>query len=132
MEDKMGTAKLFIHGRSQALRLPEAYRFEGTDVYIKRTSHGVLLIPKDKTAWEVWEKNLKKHDTPFMTDRDQPGYNRKEQSWTTINPTDTPCIYFWRRTAGKTEHPQDIEDRPGRRRLRWRRKLINCPYDQGT
>lgn len=32
----MDTAKLFINGRSQALRLPKAYRFEGEEVYIKK------------------------------------------------------------------------------------------------
>ncbi|MFO7749744.1 MAG: type II toxin-antitoxin system VapB family antitoxin [Desulfobacteraceae bacterium] len=69
----MDTAKLFFNGRSQALRLPKAYRFEGEEVYIKRISQGILLIPKDKSAWSVWEKNLKKYDKPFMTDRNQPG-----------------------------------------------------------
>ena len=68
----MDTAKLFINGRSQALCLPKAYRFEGSEVYIKKVSEGILLIPKDKTIWSVWENNLKKYDKPFMTDRDQP------------------------------------------------------------
>ena len=68
----MDTAKLFINGRSQALRLPKAYRFEGEEVYIKKVSQGVLLIPKDKTAWRLWEKNLKKYNEPFMTHRNQP------------------------------------------------------------
>ncbi len=68
----MDTAKLFINGRSQALRLPKAYRFEGSEVYIKKISEGILLIPKDKTIWSVWENNLKKYDKPFMTDRNQP------------------------------------------------------------
>jgi antitoxin VapB len=30
------TAKLFQNGRSQALRLPAEYRFEGSEVYIRR------------------------------------------------------------------------------------------------
>lgn len=68
----MDTAKLFINGRSQALRLPKAYRFEGKEVYIKKVSQGILLIPKDETLWGVWEKNLKKYDKPFMTERSQP------------------------------------------------------------
>ena len=68
----MDTAKLFINGRNQALRLPKAYRFEGNEVYIKKVSEGVLLIPKDKTIWSVWENNLKKYEKPFMTDRNQP------------------------------------------------------------
>ena len=68
----MDTAKLFINGRSQALRLPKAYRFEGEEVYIKKVAQGILLIPKDKTAWSVWERNLKKYSKPFMIDRNQP------------------------------------------------------------
>ncbi len=68
----MDKAKLFINGRSQAIRLPKAYRFEGKEVYIKRISEGVLLIPKDKSIWDVWEKNLKKYDSVFMTERNQP------------------------------------------------------------
>ncbi len=68
----MDTAKLFINGRSQAVRLPKAYRFEGDEVFIKRTNEGVLLIPKDNSVWDVWEKNLKKYKGPFMTKRSQP------------------------------------------------------------
>lgn len=68
----MDTAKLFINGRSQAVRLPKDYRFEGKEVYIKRTAEGVLLIPKDTTIWDVWEKNLNKYEEPFMVDRNQP------------------------------------------------------------
>ena len=68
----MDKAKLFINGRSQAIRLPKAYRFEGKEVYIKKISEGVLLIPKDKSIWDVWEKNLNKYETPFMAERNQP------------------------------------------------------------
>ncbi|RUM33902.1 MAG: AbrB/MazE/SpoVT family DNA-binding domain-containing protein, partial [Desulfobulbus sp.] len=32
----MDTAKLFINGRSQAVRLPKRYRFEGKEVYVKK------------------------------------------------------------------------------------------------
>jgi len=68
----MDTAKLFINGRSQAVRLPKPYRFEGDEVFIKRTKEGVLLIPKDNSVWDVWEKNLRKYKRPFMTKRSQP------------------------------------------------------------
>lgn len=68
----METAKLFVNGRSQAVRLPKAYRFEGTEVYIKKIPEGVLLMPKDRSAWDIWEKNLKKYEEPFMTERRQP------------------------------------------------------------
>ena len=68
----MQTAKIFINGRSQAVRLPKAFRFEGNEVYIKKISEGVLLIPKDRSLWDIWEKNLLKYDEPFMSERNQP------------------------------------------------------------
>ena len=75
----METAKIFINGRSQAVRLPKAYRFEGNEVYIKKISEGVLLIPKDRSLWDIWEKNLMKYDEPFMTERNQPE-NQQERA----------------------------------------------------
>lgn len=42
------TAKLFMNGRSQAVRLPAEFRFEGTEVNIRRDSETgeVILSPK--------------------------------------------------------------------------------------
>jgi antitoxin VapB len=68
----METAKLFTNGRSQAVRLPKPYRFEGNEVYIKKVRGGVLLMPKDQSVWDVWEHHLMGHETPFMADRNQP------------------------------------------------------------
>ena len=73
----MDTAKLFTNGRSQAVRLPKSYRFEGKEVYVKKVPGGVLLLPKDNSIWDVWEKNLKKYDNPFMTQRNQPNNQQK-------------------------------------------------------
>lgn len=39
------TAKLFKHGRSQAVRLPKEFRFEGTEVRIRREGESVVLEP---------------------------------------------------------------------------------------
>lgn len=39
------TAKLFRNGRSQAVRLPQEYRFRGDKVRIRRSGRGVLLEP---------------------------------------------------------------------------------------
>lgn len=68
----METAKLFMNGRSQAVRLPKAYRFAGSEVYIKKVSEGVLLIPKDRSIWDIWEQNLAIYDEPIVIDRNQP------------------------------------------------------------
>jgi antitoxin VapB len=46
----MKTAKLFINGKSQAVRLPREFRFEGNDVSIKKLGNIVLLYKED-SAW---------------------------------------------------------------------------------
>jgi len=53
------TAKLFKNGRSQAVRLPKEFRFEGTEVNVRRdaaTGNVVLLQPAAKTtkSWQEW------------------------------------------------------------------------------
>lgn len=41
----MGRAKLFWSGRSQAVRLPKDYRFEGEEVRIRRRGQAMILEP---------------------------------------------------------------------------------------
>lgn len=50
---KRGVAKLFRNGRSQAVRLPREFRFEGNAVRIRKVDQGVLLEPliPDVRAW---------------------------------------------------------------------------------
>lgn len=38
-------AKLFMHGGSQAVRLPKAFRFEGAEVIIRKEGDQVILEP---------------------------------------------------------------------------------------
>ncbi|WP_375451509.1 antitoxin [uncultured Devosia sp.] len=52
----MTMAKLFKNGRSQAVRLPKEFRFEGEAVNIRREGNAVILEPvatveKDPWAW---------------------------------------------------------------------------------
>lgn len=43
----MKTARLFSNGKSQAVRIPAEYRFEGDEVVIRKTpGGGLLLLPK--------------------------------------------------------------------------------------
>jgi len=48
-----GTAKLFMHGRSQAVRLPKAFRLPGKEVRVRRVGRGVLLEPVTSTAADI-------------------------------------------------------------------------------
>jgi antitoxin VapB len=70
-----GTAKIFTHGRSQAVRLPKEFRLPGTEVRVRRIGRGVLLepidVPFDVKAW--FGKLDEYLDEPFMQEgRQQP------------------------------------------------------------
>ena len=67
----MDTAKLFTSGRSQAVRLPKAFRFEGREVIVKRCGNGVLLLPMDD-PWQLMEEALNDFDPSFRIEREQP------------------------------------------------------------
>jgi antitoxin VapB len=45
------TAKLFINGGSQAVRLPKEFRFDGEEVRVRRVGHAVLLEPLAPGTW---------------------------------------------------------------------------------
>jgi hypothetical protein len=49
--EKMGTAKLFRNGRSQAVRLPKEFRFEGEELSIRREGEAVILEPLRPRTW---------------------------------------------------------------------------------
>jgi antitoxin VapB len=49
------TAKLFRNGRSQAVRLPAEFRFEGKEVVIRRDPEtGDVVLSQQKNATETW------------------------------------------------------------------------------
>lgn len=54
----MQTAKLFINGSSQAVRLPKEFRFIGSEVYAQKVGETVILVPKDK-VWETFIEGIK-------------------------------------------------------------------------
>ncbi|WP_428663028.1 antitoxin [Reyranella sp.] len=67
------TAKLFTHGRSQAVRLPKEFRFEGTEVRVSRIGSRVILEPVGATDAMPWAELDTLGDRPFMAEgREQP------------------------------------------------------------
>jgi len=74
----MQTAKLFINGRSQAVRLPKDYRFSGNDVFIKKIGKMVILLPKDD-PWSPLFNSLEQFTDDFMESRDQPKQSSREK-----------------------------------------------------
>ncbi len=73
----MNTAKLFKNGKSQAVRLPKEFRFEGTEVYIKKIGRSVMLIPK-VDPWESLLSSLDDFSDDFMAERGQPALQKRE------------------------------------------------------
>jgi antitoxin VapB len=67
----MQTAKLFKNGRSQAVRLPKEFQFEGDEVIIKRHGEAVLLLPKHYSFNEL-KALLDDFDEDFQLEREQP------------------------------------------------------------
>ena len=50
-------AKIFWSGRSQAVRLPKAFRFEGKEVRIHREGSKIVLEPVETDPW-VWLERI--------------------------------------------------------------------------
>ena len=66
------TAKLFKSGRSQAVRLPKEFRFEGEEVRISRHGRGVLLEPVEFDS-KAWLAELRRdRGDPILPRRTQP------------------------------------------------------------
>jgi antitoxin VapB len=70
---KTGIARIFMHGRSQAVRLPAAFRLPGDRVRVRRVKQGILLEPM-RTDIKAWLAELDRFaDVPFMEEgRRQP------------------------------------------------------------
>ena len=75
------TAKLFRNGRSQAVRLPSEYRFEGSEVFVRRDSAtGDVILSRRPESWEGFFAFRDTVDVPqdFLSDRkDRPPQKRE-------------------------------------------------------
>ena len=66
-------AKLFITGRSQAVRLPKEFRFRGTEVFIRRDINtGEVVLSAKPVSWQEFFDLADCTEIPsdFMADRD--------------------------------------------------------------
>jgi antitoxin VapB len=62
------TAKLFMNGRSQAVRLPAEFRFTGREVFIERQGDAVIIKPKP-LGWDDFFAGPSQVPEDFMADR---------------------------------------------------------------
>lgn len=75
-------AKLFTNGRSQAVRLPSAYRFDGKEVFIRRDPQtGDVVLSRKPTSWDEFFALVDNADIPadFMADRED--LPQQERDW---------------------------------------------------
>ena len=66
------TGKLFRSGRSQAVRLPPEYQFEGSHVYIRRDqATGDVVLSAQPPSWEQFFDLMETIEVPddFLSDR---------------------------------------------------------------
>jgi antitoxin VapB len=67
------SAKLFMNGRSQAVRLPVNFRFDCEEVFIRRDeTTGDVVISEKPDSWDGFFDLLDSVNVPddFMLDRD--------------------------------------------------------------
>jgi antitoxin VapB len=82
-------AKLFKHGGSQAVRLPKAFRFEGTEVSVRRSGDAVILEPvgparrRPRTAeeWKAFWAKVDSFGDADFPDRVQPMMDWRDYEW---------------------------------------------------
>ena len=81
-------AKLFTNGRSQAVRLPAAYRFDTKEVFIRQDPEtGDIILSRKPATWDDFFAVLNGTDVPaeFLSkqERDQGGPDRDPfEGWT--------------------------------------------------
>lgn len=74
----MDTAKIFENGRSQAVRLPQKYRFNADEVVIQRLGDAVLLVPME-SLWNTFMDGVNSFtEDIFENGRDQGGQEERD------------------------------------------------------
>ena len=68
----MEVAKIFQSGRSQAIRLPKEFRFEGKEVVVKHFGNGVLLLPLNN-PWKIMQEAVFEFEDNFLLEREDQG-----------------------------------------------------------
>jgi len=72
----MLTAKIFLNGRSQAVRLPKECQFEGDEVCVQKLGDAVIMIPRSR-VWHVFNEGLEEFSADFMADGREPSAKRR-------------------------------------------------------
>ena len=75
-------AKLFKNGRSQAVRLPAAFRFDCSEVYIhKDPKNGDIILSRKPASWDEFFQLIDHMEIPgdFMENRENESTRKRDQ-----------------------------------------------------
>lgn len=73
----MSVAKLFTHGGSQAVRLPKEFRFEGSEVHVRRLGNEVVLSARPPASVQSLLDALDAFEPGVQLQREQPDADRR-------------------------------------------------------
>jgi antitoxin VapB len=73
----VSVAKLFTHGGSQAVRLPKEFRFEGTEVHVRRVGNEVVLSAQPPADLQAMLDALDSFEPGLRLEREQPAEQRR-------------------------------------------------------
>lgn len=62
-------AKIFMNGRSQAVRLPKEFRFDCDEVYVRKQADEVVISPR-KPSWDEFFDQSPAFGDDFLRDRE--------------------------------------------------------------
>jgi len=74
----MTRAKVFMNGRSQAIRLPKEFHVKSSEVRLQRVPHGILVLERD--PWEMCREACQELSDGFMKERVQPPTQKRDWS----------------------------------------------------
>ena len=102
----MKTAKLFRNGRSQAIRLPSEFRFEGTEVYVRRDpATGDVILSRRPESWKSFFELMKTVEVARrLPDRSQRHVTAKAQAVLDARPLSSRHQHCQLRDKG--QHPR--------------------------
>ena len=81
---RMQVAKLFQNGRSQAVRLPAEFRFEGNEVFVRRDeATGDVVLSRRPGGWSEFFAQAKQtpEASDFLLERVDPPPQSREDLW---------------------------------------------------
>jgi antitoxin VapB len=74
----MKTATVVTQAHGQTVSLPQEFRLDGDEVYVKKVGRSIMLIPKHVDPWESLVDSLDQFSEDYMQDRAQPDRQARE------------------------------------------------------